>query len=116
MAAHQGTTAGISFRVQASGMPASYTSPDRPEFDWLLGLLAAQGEGDPVAMPILGGTLPAHVFTDILGVPTFWLPAANSDNQQHDINEHYILRHFYQQTRLYERIVSTLPSETRVRR
>jgi acetylornithine deacetylase/succinyl-diaminopimelate desuccinylase-like protein len=109
VAAHHGETAGIGFRVQMSGMPASYTSPDRPEFDWLLGLLAAQGEGEPVAMPVLGGTLPAYVFTDLLGLPTFWLPAANSDNQQHDINEHYILRYFYTQTTLYERIVSTTP-------
>ena len=116
VAAHGETADGVTFSVRAEGMPSSYTSPDRPEFDWLLGLLAEQGDGDPVALPILGGTLPNDDFTDALGIPAFWLPAANADNQQHDINEHYILRHFYQQTRLYERIVSTLPSETRVRR
>jgi len=105
----QGQTEGISFTVRAAGMPASYTSPDHPAFDWLLRLLAEQGDGDPVALPILGGTLPNYVFTDVLDIPSFWLPAANADNQQHDINEHYVLKHFYQQTRLYERIASTLP-------
>lgn len=111
VSAHQDMTEGIRFSVRCEGMPASYTSPQHPAFDWLLGLLAEQGDGEPVALPILGGTLPNYVFTDILGIPSFWLPAANADNQQHDINEHYVLKHFYQQTRLYERIVSTLPGE-----
>jgi acetylornithine deacetylase/succinyl-diaminopimelate desuccinylase-like protein len=109
---HQGLTEGISVTVRCDGMPASYTSPKHPAFDWLLGLLAEQGDGEPVALPILGGTLPNYVFTDVLGIPSFWLPAANADNQQHDINEHYVLKHFFQQTRLYERVVSTLPAGT----
>lgn len=110
VAAHQSLTEGIGFSVRCDGMPASYTSPKHPAFDWLLGLLAEQGDGEPVALPILGGTLPNYVFTDVLGIPSFWLPAANADNQQHDINEHYVLRHFYQQMRLYERVVSTQPA------
>ena len=109
VAVHQEQAEGITFSVRAEGMPSSYTSPDHPAFDWLLGLLAELGDGEPVALPILGGTLPNYVFTDVLRIPSFWLPAANADNQQHDINEHYILKHFYQQTRLYERIVSSLP-------
>jgi hypothetical protein len=60
-------------------------------------------------MPVVGGTLPNYVFTDVLGMPAFWLPAANTDNQQHDINEHYVLRHYFSQTRLYKRIVSSRP-------
>ena len=108
-AAHQERGEGITFSVRAEGMPSSYTSPQHPAFDWLLGLLGELGEGDPVALPILGGTLPNYVFTDVLGIPSFWLPAANADNQQHDINEHYLLKHFYLQTRLYERVASTLP-------
>jgi acetylornithine deacetylase/succinyl-diaminopimelate desuccinylase-like protein len=111
VAEHNAAGEGVSFTVRAAGMPASYTSPARPEFDWLLGLLAELGDGEPVALPILGGTLPNYVFTDVLGIPSFWLPAANSDNQQHDINEHYVLKHFFQQAALYQRIVSTLPGE-----
>jgi len=44
-----------------------------------------------------------------LGIPCLWIPAANSNNQQHDINEHYVLRHFYRQTDLYAAIVSSRP-------
>lgn len=106
---HQGRTPGVTFTVTTRGQPASYTSPARPEFGWLLRLLAAQDEGEPVALPILGGTLPLHVFTDVLGMPALWIPAANSGNQQHDVNEHYVLRHFYRQTALYAAIVSSRP-------
>lgn len=110
VAEHAGEEEGITFRVETGGdLPASYTSPAHPAFDWLLRLLAEQGEGEPVALPILGGTLPNFVFTDVLGIPSFWLPAANADNQQHDVNEHYLLRHFFSQAALYARIVSSRP-------
>jgi acetylornithine deacetylase/succinyl-diaminopimelate desuccinylase-like protein len=109
VADHQGRTTGITFTLRTGGQPASYTSPARPEFGWLLRLLDEVGDTEPVAMPTLGGTLPAWVFTELLGIPSFWLPSANSDNQQHDVNEHYVLRHFYRQTDLYARIASTRP-------
>ncbi len=106
---HEGRTPGVTFTVTTAGQPASYTSPARPEFGWLLRLLEQQDDGEPVALPILGGTLPLHVFTQVLGIPALWIPAANSGNQQHDVNEHYVLRHFYRQTELYAAIVSSRP-------
>ena len=63
-----------------------------------------------MALPILGGTLPLHVFTDVLGMPCLWIPAANSDNQQHDVNEHFVLKHFFGQMKLYAAIVSSRPA------
>jgi acetylornithine deacetylase/succinyl-diaminopimelate desuccinylase-like protein len=110
VADHAKDAAGVTFTVRTHGQPASYTSPARPEFAWLLGLLAEQGDGPPVALPVLGGTLPTWVFTQLLGMPGFLIPSANSDNQQHDVNEHYVLRHFFSQTALYNRIVSSRPS------
>jgi acetylornithine deacetylase/succinyl-diaminopimelate desuccinylase-like protein len=109
VADHQSRTPGIAFTVETDGQPASYTSPARPEFGWLLRLLEEHGGEEPIALPILGGTLPLHVFTDVLGIPCLWIPAANSNNQQHDVNEHYVLRHFYRQTALYAAIVSSRP-------
>lgn len=109
VADHKGRTPGVTFTVTTRGQPASYTSPARPEFGWLLRLLEQQDDGEPLALPILGGTLPLHVFTEVLGMPALWIPAANSGNQQHDINEHYVLRHFYRQTELYTAIVSSRP-------
>ncbi|HET7342763.1 MAG TPA: peptidase dimerization domain-containing protein, partial [Methylomirabilota bacterium] len=109
-AEHRDRTPGITFTVKCAGQPASYTSPARPEFGWLLRLLEEHGDAEPVALPTLGGTLPLWVFTETLGIPALWIPAANSDNQQHDINEHFVLRHFFQQTALYAAIVSSRPA------
>jgi acetylornithine deacetylase/succinyl-diaminopimelate desuccinylase-like protein len=110
MAEHTDRTPGITFSVKMAGQPASYTSPNRPEFGWLLRLMAEQLDAEPVALPTLGGTLPLWVFTESLGIPALWIPAANSDNQQHDVNEHFVLKHFFAQTKLYEAIVGSRPA------
>ncbi|MGH7267803.1 MAG: M20/M25/M40 family metallo-hydrolase [Candidatus Rokuibacteriota bacterium] len=109
VADHVKAADGVRYTVRTNGQPASYTSPARPEFAWLLRLLAEQGDGEPVALPTLGGTLPTWVVTQLLAIPTFVIPSANSDNQQHDVNEHYVLRHFFMQAELYRRIVSSRP-------
>jgi hypothetical protein len=110
VAEHRDRTPGITFSVRFASQPASYTSPARPEFGWLLRLLEQHGDTEPVALPTLGGTLPLWVFTETLGIPALWIPAANSDNQQHDVNEHFVLRHFFQQIALYADIVSSRPT------
>ena len=110
VAEHRDRTPGITFTVRTASQPASYTSPTRPEFGWLLRLLEQHGDVEPVALPTLGGTLPLWVFTETLGIPALWIPAANSDNQQHDVNEHYVLRHFFQQTALYADVVASRPA------
>ena len=110
VAEHRDRTPGITFTVKILSQPASYTSPTRPEFGWLLRLLEQHGDAEPVALPTLGGTLPLWVFTESLGIPALWIPAANSDNQQHDVNEHYVLRHFFAQTALYADVVGSRPA------
>jgi acetylornithine deacetylase/succinyl-diaminopimelate desuccinylase-like protein len=109
VAEHRDRTPGITFTAKTAAQPASYTSPSRPEFGWLLRLLAQHGDAEAVALPTLGGTLPLWVFTETLGIPALWIPAANSDNQQHDVNEHYVLRHYYAQIGVYADIVASRP-------
>ncbi len=109
--AHAAAEPGIGFTVHmGEAVPASYTAPQHPAYGWLLGLLEAVG-GPPVVVPLLGGTLPGYVFTEVLRRPTFWLPAANSDNRQHDINEQYVLAHFFRQMELYRQIASSRPAD-----
>lgn len=107
---HQGRTTGIRFTAKLAGQPASYTASSRPEFGWLLRLLEEVHDAEPVALPTLGGTLPAWVFTEELRIPSFWIPSANSDNQQHDVNEHYVLGCFFRQMELYRKIASSRPA------
>jgi acetylornithine deacetylase/succinyl-diaminopimelate desuccinylase-like protein len=54
---------------------------------------AALGE-EPLLVPPLGGSLPAYVFTDILGVPTFGVPFANADQTNHAPNENLEVERF----------------------
>ncbi|MGI9666166.1 MAG: M20/M25/M40 family metallo-hydrolase [Acidimicrobiia bacterium] len=47
----------------------------------------AAPDGDVVAVPTLGGSVPVVHFADVLGTPTIITPMANHDNNQHDANE-----------------------------
>ncbi len=42
----------------------------------------------PAVLPSLGGSIPNDVFTDILGMPTVWVPHSYSGCSQHAPNEH----------------------------
>jgi len=99
---------GLSFVImQGSSTAASYTSPQREGYAWLKAVVDNfWGEGVRL-IPILGGTLPNDIFTEDLGLASYWLPAANSHNRQHDTNEHFILEHFFRQQEFYEALAST---------
>jgi acetylornithine deacetylase/succinyl-diaminopimelate desuccinylase-like protein len=44
----------------------------------------------PNVLPNLGGSLPNEVFTDILGMPTIWVPHSYASCSQHAPNEHLL--------------------------
>ncbi|TJZ56781.1 M20 family metallopeptidase [Streptomyces piniterrae] len=70
--------------------PASRTPLDDPWVRWARTTLE-QVTGEPVAvLPNIGGSLPHHVFTDILGLPTLWLPHSYPGCLQHAPDEHLL--------------------------
>jgi acetylornithine deacetylase/succinyl-diaminopimelate desuccinylase-like protein len=68
-------------------MDSPFTGPIRA------GMAAAQG-ADPLLVPVLGGSLPLHVFTDVLGLATFGIPLGNPDQANHAPNENLDLERF----------------------
>lgn len=42
-------------------------------------------------LPNLAGSLPNDAFTDILGLPTIWIPHSHAECGQHGPNEHALL-------------------------
>ncbi|MCZ1013534.1 hypothetical protein [Streptomyces noursei] len=46
--------------------------------------------GGWAVLPNIGGSLPNHVFTDILGLPTLWLPHSYPGCLQHAPDEHLL--------------------------
>jgi acetylornithine deacetylase/succinyl-diaminopimelate desuccinylase-like protein len=69
-------------------MGSPFTAPIRE------GMAAAQG-ADPLLVPTLGGSLPLHVFTGVLGLPTFGVPLGNPDQANHAPNENLDLERFH---------------------
>jgi acetylornithine deacetylase/succinyl-diaminopimelate desuccinylase-like protein len=68
-------------------MDSPFTAPIRA------GMAAAQGT-DPLLVPVLGGSLPLHVFTGVLGLPTFGIPLGNPDQANHAPDENLDLDRF----------------------
>ncbi len=99
----------FSLEMSSGGCEASFTAPDREGFAWLRRNVEQFWGDDIQLLPLLGGTLPNDVFTDKLKMASYWLPAANSDNRQHDTNEHFILGHYFRQQDFYAALVSNPP-------
>ncbi|MBE1500813.1 acetylornithine deacetylase/succinyl-diaminopimelate desuccinylase-like protein [Amycolatopsis lexingtonensis] len=69
---------------------ASRTPVDNPWVSWAKSTLDAVA-GKPVALlPNFGGGLPNHVFTDVLGLATLWLPHSYPGCLQHAPDEHLL--------------------------
>lgn len=75
------TADGPSFR-------ASATPVDHPAAKFAAASLAQSHGAPPVVLPSLGGSLPNDLFTDILGLPTIWVPHSYPGCAQHAPNEH----------------------------
>jgi acetylornithine deacetylase/succinyl-diaminopimelate desuccinylase-like protein len=80
--------------VRQGSMEPSRTPMDSPWTEPVrAGMAAAQGS-DPLLVPVLGGSLPLHVFTGVLGLPTFGIPLGNPDQANHAPNENLDLDRF----------------------
>lgn len=78
-------------RVRAgTAFPASRTDPDHPWVQWAADSVRRR-VGDRLAvLPNIGGSLPNHVFTDVLGLPTVWMPHSYPGCNQHAPDEHLL--------------------------
>lgn len=72
------------------GSPATRLDPQSPLVTWALESLAASSGKKPALLPNLGGSLPNEVFSDILGLPTLWVPHSYPACGQHGVNEHML--------------------------
>lgn len=71
--------------------PATRSAPDNP---WVARVVASLERTVGVAphlAPNLGGSLPNHVFMDILGLPTIWIPHSYGGCNQHAPDEHMLI-------------------------
>ncbi len=69
-------------------MNATRTPVDDPWVRRVMASLEATLGSRPALLPNLGGSIPNDVFTDILGMPTVWVPHSYAGCEQHAPNEH----------------------------
>lgn len=78
-----------------SQMLPSYTSPEHPAIKAVIAAVRKVYETEPVITPLTGGSLPAYVWTKILGIPSIGVPYANPDSYNHSPNENLVIDNFY---------------------
>lgn len=67
---------------------ATRLDPEHPWVGWAAVSLAKTVNRPPAILPNLGGSLPNDVFSEILGLPTIWVPHSYAGCSQHAPDEH----------------------------
>ncbi|MEV7548628.1 M20 family metallopeptidase [Amycolatopsis sp. NPDC089917] len=76
--------------IAEASFVASRTPVDDPWAGWAQGVLDEVSDRPVAILPSFGGGLPNHVFTDVLGLPTLWLPHSYPGCLQHAPDEHLL--------------------------
>jgi acetylornithine deacetylase/succinyl-diaminopimelate desuccinylase-like protein len=75
----------------AQSFAASRTDFDSPWVNWTAESIRQTTGKAPAVLPNFGGSLPNDVFSDLLGLPTIWVPHSYPGCSQHAPNEHILL-------------------------
>jgi acetylornithine deacetylase/succinyl-diaminopimelate desuccinylase-like protein len=71
-------------------MQATRLDPDHPWARWAAASLTKTAGRAPAILPNTGGSLPNDVFSELLGLPTIWVPHSYLGCSQHAPNEHLL--------------------------
>ncbi len=77
---------------------ATRTEPDHPWVVWAAAAIERTAGTSPAVLPSLGGSICNDLFTDLLGLPTIWIPHSYAACSQHAPNEHILLSEFREAT------------------
>lgn len=69
---------------------ATRLEPDHPWVKWAVKSLERTSGQRTAVLPNLGGSLPNDIFSDVLGLPTVWIPHSYASCSQHAPNEHML--------------------------
>jgi hypothetical protein len=70
---------------------ASRTDLASPWIDWAVSSIRKTTGKEAAVLPNFGGSLPNDVFSDVLGLPTIWVPHSYPGCSQHAPDEHILL-------------------------
>jgi acetylornithine deacetylase/succinyl-diaminopimelate desuccinylase-like protein len=77
--------------VNDGGFAATRTEPDHPWAQFVAQSLQRSANAKPAIVPQSGGSICNEIFTDILGMPTVWIPHSYPSCSQHAPDEHVLL-------------------------
>ena len=99
-------------RVEWEGGYAATRAPmDIPFSRALLAAASSGATNPPLAVPMLGGSLPTSTFEQVLGVPLVVLPIANYDNNQHAANENIRMQNLWDGIELFAAVMARVGHE-----
>jgi acetylornithine deacetylase/succinyl-diaminopimelate desuccinylase-like protein len=71
--------------------------------------IVAEAAGRPIVrLPTLGGSIPIHVFQEVLRAPVVGVPIANHDNNQHAANENLRVGNLWDGIEIYAALMAGL--------
>jgi acetylornithine deacetylase/succinyl-diaminopimelate desuccinylase-like protein len=73
------------------GFAATRTEPDHPWAQFVAASLQRSANAKPAMIPQSGGSICNDIFTDILKMPTIWVPHSYPSCSQHAPDEHVLL-------------------------
>jgi acetylornithine deacetylase/succinyl-diaminopimelate desuccinylase-like protein len=77
--------------VNDGAFPASRTEPDHPWAEFARRSLQRSTNTKPAVIPSMGGSICNDIFTDLLGLPTIWIPHSYASCSQHWPDEHVLM-------------------------
>ena len=91
-----------------AGYPAERTSVDLPASRAVIAA-ASRAAGRPVlVLPMMGASVPMHLFDDVLQTPVVGVPIVNHDNNQHAANENLRLQNLWDGIETYAAMMASL--------
>ncbi len=97
--------------VWEKGYPGMRTDMAAPFSRAVLRVATAATNGEVVAVPILGGSLPIYLFSEVLRAPLVIVPMVNHDNNQHAANENLRIGNLREGIALYAGLFARLGRE-----
>jgi acetylornithine deacetylase/succinyl-diaminopimelate desuccinylase-like protein len=92
---------------RARGYRAARIPMQSPLAKTLMDACDRAGEGEVVALPTFGGSVPLYLFEDILESPVAIVPIANHDNNQHAPNENLRIANLWYGISLWASLLTT---------
>jgi acetylornithine deacetylase/succinyl-diaminopimelate desuccinylase-like protein len=91
-----------------AGYPPARTSMDLPLSKAVVRLIEDALGAPIVKLPTLGGSVPMHLFLDVLKTPVIGVPIANHDNNQHGANENIRIQNLWDGIEIFAALLAGL--------